>query len=150
MAWIITANGSKCRIYDFQKKFHQLKLIKEITNPNSKLKNNDLISDTPGHQTTGGSARGACEWPNEPKEVAFDRFARKLAKELEAGRVNHNYCELVVAASPHMNGLLNQYLNKHINQLMIANIKKDLVNLPDRELQDYLEENWREIRAATH
>jgi len=150
MAWIITINGSKCCIYDFQKKSHQLKLINEITNPTSKLKNSDLISDEPGHQTTGGSARGACEWPNNPKEVEFDRFARKLAEELEVGRVTHKYTELIIAASPHINGLLNQHLNKHINQLVIANIKKDLISLTEQELQAYLNDNWQELKNSMH
>lgn len=147
MTWIIATSGAKCRIYDYEKHHHNLTLLKEISHPASKMKATDLVTDRPGSFKTKstGKARSACGLASDPKRLEIDHFAKELADELETGRVNHQYDKLIIVASPQMSGLLNQHLNKHINELMIANIKKDLVNLSDKALKNFLRDNWLEI-----
>lgn len=147
MTWILATNGAKCRIYDYEKQHHNLTLRKEIRHPTSKMKATELVADRPGSFKTKstGIPRSACGLASDPKRQEIDHFAKELADELEAGRVNHQYDNVIIVASPQMSGLLNRHLNKHINQLMLANIKKDLVNLSENKLKSFLRDNWREI-----
>jgi len=145
MAWIITANGTRCRIYNYDCKHHELSLLKDLEHPEGKLKSGELIADTPGHYKTRGPARGACEWSSDPKKVEIGRFIKTVADEIESGRTHNSYKEVVIFAPPEVNGMLTQHLSKQTNQLMIGNIKKDYVAKSERDLSAYLHHNWREI-----
>ena len=139
MIWVINSNSSICHIYEYHKKNSQLNLIKELQHPENKLKKEDFLSDKPGHYKSNTSTRGAYSQETDPKETKIDSFYREIAKELDQARCNQNYDELIIIAPPHLNGLLFQHLDKHVKELVIHNIKKDLLQLPDHELIKFLQ-----------
>ncbi|HLB43238.1 MAG TPA: host attachment protein [Gammaproteobacteria bacterium] len=141
MIWVINCNSNICRIYEFKKKFTQLHLVKELQHPENKLKSKDLTSDKPGRYQSSHSAHGTYTQPSDPKEIKIDHFYREIAKELDQGRCQQRYDELIIIAPPHSNGLLFQHLDKHVQNLVINNIKKDLLHLPDHELVKFLSAN---------
>lgn len=136
--WVLITNSNDCRIYQYIKKPHQLILIKEIKHPENKLRDTDLTSDKPGHYSTSSSARGAFSQPTDPKEIKIEDFSRSIAKELDSDRNTNAYEKLIVIAPPHMNGLLFQHINKHVQDLIVHNIKKDLLQLNENELLEFL------------
>lgn len=138
VTWVLNINSNDCRIYKYSKKPHQLTLLKEIKHPENRLKDTDLTSDKPGHYNTSGSARGAFSQPTDPKEIKIDDFSRNIAKELDHDRNTKAYENLIVIAPPHMNGLLFQHINKHVKELVIHNIEKDLIYLNEHELLEFL------------
>lgn len=139
MIWVINTNTNICHIYHYQKKPAHLSLFKQLDHPENKLKASDyLTSDKPGHYQTNGSARGAFSPHTEAKEVEIDNFAREIAHELEKGRNEHQYTELILIASPHMSGLVLQHLNSQVKGLIINHIQKDFQNISDQELLRYL------------
>lgn len=140
MIWIATANTNTCRIYSYDKNHSKLSLLKEIQHPEMRLKTSDsLTTDRPGHYQANESARGAYSPHRDAKEVKIDNFSREIAEELDQGRKANSYEKLILIASPHMHGLINHHLNKHVKDLVINNIEKDLQHLNARELLDFLQ-----------
>lgn len=135
MIWVINTNSNTCHIYDYQKSPAQLTLLKEILHPENRLKKSDyLTSDKPGHYQADGTSGGAYSQRTDPKDVAIDDFAREIARELNHGRSTNAYEKLIIITPPHMNGLLFHHLDKHVKELVVNSIQKDLQHLTDKEL----------------
>lgn len=141
MIWVVTANTNTCRIYDYDKKSKQLNLLREIQHPENRQKTSELLTDRPGHYQTRGTARGAYSSRTGAKEVEINNFAREIAEELNSARNEHEFEQLIIISPPHMNGILFQHINKHIKDVVIHNIKKDLHHLTDSDLLDFLQTN---------
>jgi protein required for attachment to host cells len=141
MKLVINTNTNTCRIYHYVKHPAQLTLLKEIKHPENRLKSGEMTSDRPGHYQGGMSARGAYSPHTEAKENAVDNFSREIAEELNKERNNKDYDELIVIAPPHMKGLLLQHINKHVKAMIVNNIEKDLLYMPEHELLSFLREN---------
>jgi protein required for attachment to host cells len=139
MKLVANINSNICRIYHYDKHPAQLRLLKEIDHPENKLKSGDITSDRPGHYQSRTSARGAYSPHMEAKEIEIDNFSREITKELNQERIKKEYDELIVIAPPHMIGLLFQHINKHVKNLVINDIKKDLIHLSDHELLIFLQ-----------
>lgn len=140
MIWVVTSDQTICRIYQY-KKPGQLTLLKEINHPENRLRDIDLTSDKPGHYKTKNYTRGAYTQDTDPKEILIEDFAREIAKELDQGRTNNAYKKLILISPARTSGLLNQHLNKHVKEMIINNIHKDLLHLTDHELLSFLQEN---------
>lgn len=143
MILVITTNTNLCRMYAYDKTKPHLKLLKEINHPENKLRNVDLGSDRPGHYQGSVDARGAYSSRSEMKDVEIDNFSRELAKELNQGRNSHLYDKVILIAPPHMYGLLSQHLNKHVKDLIVNTVQKDIIHLPEHELLEFLKMNTR-------
>jgi protein required for attachment to host cells len=132
--WFIAANTNSCRIFDYEKKSKSLTLVKELHNPLGKLKSSEITTDRPGHYGMNDGARGAFVAHDDPKEIEADHFSMAIAKELDNGRRHNQYKELILAAQPHMSGLINMHLDSHVKDLIISNVKKDFTHLTEAEL----------------
>lgn len=139
MIWVINLNSNICRIYHYEKLSSRVTLIKEISHPELKMKTGDIFtSDKPGHYQSSNGAHGTYSPRTDPKEVEVDNFAREIARELNQGRNDHRYDHLIIISAPHMSGLLQQHLDKHVNELVTSHIHKDLLHLKEHELVDFL------------
>jgi protein required for attachment to host cells len=149
MIWIVSLNNSICHIYSYvpkeHQKEHQLTLLNTLENPSGQLKTGDLISDRPGHYQTMHSAKGAYEASSDAYEVEVNNFTKKLATLLKKGLNDHHYTQIILCAAPHIGGLLLNNLDKQVELSLLANIKKNFLNLDSSELKSYLKENWWEI-----
>ena len=139
--WVLTLNSNDCRIYKLSEKPYQLILLKEIQHPESKLRDIELTSDKPGRYEAADLAHGAFTQPSDPKEIQIEDFSRQVAKELNKDRNIEAYNKLIIIAPPRMNGLLFQHLNKHVKDLVIHNIKNDILNLTEPELAEFLHQH---------
>lgn len=142
MKWLVNTDTNLCRIYQYTTQPRELKLLNEIKHPENKERNQDLVTDRPGHYSTNTTTRGSYSPETEPKEIQIDKFAKEIADILENGRVHQLYNQLIIIALPHMNGLLHQHFNKHVQELVIHKITKDFIHVTDRELLDILKENY--------
>lgn len=145
MIWLTVANTNTCRIYNYDRKNKDLTLVKNLIHPESILKNQDLRSDKPGHYKGSDTTRGAFEPREEAKEIEIDRFSLEIARELDQGRKNHEFKNLIIAAAPHMNGLIHQHLDKHLKECT-QTILKDYTHLSDNEILEKLIEKLKEIK----
>ena len=138
MKWVVTANSNQCRIYDYHHKDNQLKLLHEINHPENKLKDSEVLSDRQGRYNTMGSAHGAYSQPHDPANIHIDNFARQIAQVLDEGRNKQAYQTLILVAPSHMEGLLNEHLNKHVKSMIKQVIQKNVMHCAEHELLNYL------------
>lgn len=144
MVWVVIANTNDCKIYHFQKSPAQIRLLKELSQSENKLKARDyLTTDRPGHYHTNESGRGSFSPHNEPKQVEYDNFARHIAEALNAARNAQEFEELIMVAEPHMHGLIDLHLDKHVKNMITHTLQKDLLKMPEKELLSYLLQNTR-------
>ena len=140
MILVLNTNTNFCKIYHYQKNHPaKLSLLKTIDHPENKLKNSEIGTDRPGHYHSSNTARGAFTPHANPKEVEIDNFSREIMNVLNKEREKQSYQELIIIAPPHMDGMLFQHINKNVKNLVINNIKKDIVHLTDAELLHYLQ-----------
>ncbi len=139
MIWVINSNSNTCRIYQYNKAHAKLDLIKEIQHPENRLHNIDLTSDRAGRYKSNGGAHGAYEPPANQKEIKADNFMRDVARELNQERNKKSFEKLILIVPAHMNGLLMSHMDKHVQELVISNIQKDLLHLNDKDLLSILE-----------
>lgn len=138
MILVIVANSNTCRMYHYNKHPSDLTLYKEIVHAENKLKNSDLTSDKSGHYLAGNHSRGAYSPHMDAKDIKIDEFLREVATELNQERNQQEYDHLIIVAPSHVTGLLFQHLNKHVKSLITQNIQKDILQLPQHELLDFI------------
>ncbi len=138
MIWVINSNSNTCRIYEYNKHKSSLGLLKEIMHPENRLHNVDLSSDRAGSYRANDSAHGSFSPHTDPKENQVDHFMRDLARELNAERNKNSYEKLILISPSHTNGLLMQHIDKHVKDMIISNIQKDLLHLNERDLLSVL------------
>jgi len=144
MIWVVNANSTICRIYNYSKKPSQLVLLKELLHPESRIKASvDLTSDKPGHYQTQHSSHGSYGAHTDPHAVEIDKFSRQIAVELEHGRTQGLYKQLILISPAHMNGNLGLHLNKHVKELVTHHLHKDLLNINENDLLDFIHSNTR-------
>ena len=137
--WILVTNAAEAKIFTSENlRIGELKLLRELTHPNSRKKIGDLTSDKPGHYKTDGGMRGAYS-KNNPKEVEAEHFAIELAHELKASWDQNQYKHLVIVAPTHFHGLMKKHLDNHLADIIY--IPKDYTRYPIAKLADSLKEH---------
>lgn len=144
MIWVVNTNTNTCHIYQFQKKPAHIQLLKEIHHPENRSKKGDYFtSDKPGQYHGVDTIRGAYSPETDPREVEIENFSREIAHQLEQGRNQQGYQQLVIIAPPHMNGLLFRHLTPLVRKMVRNNIKKDFPHITESELLHFLIDNTR-------
>lgn len=139
VTWILVANASAANVYCNEGPKKGLTKVATLEHAASREKGVDLVTDRPGHSQARGNGRGSYVPSKTPKEIEAERFALEVARELNHGRTGNAYQRLILIASPHFMGLLNQHLDAHVKQLVSDSIEKDYTKLPEKELAAHLE-----------
>ena len=103
-----------------------------------RLHSSDLTSDRSGRYQAG-DAHGAYAPSSDPKEVKIDDFLRDVARELNDQRNKNGYEKLILIAPSQQSGILMHHMDKHVKDLIISNIQKDLLHLKAKDLLTILE-----------
>lgn len=137
--WVLVANASAATIFCNDGPNKGLVRVKALDHAASREKSSDLVTDRPGHTQSRGNGRGAYVPAKTPKEIEAERFSLEIARELNHGRTSNAFQRLILIASPHFMGLVNQHLDPHVRQLVSASIEKDYTKLAEKELAGHLE-----------
>ena len=79
----------------------------------------------------------------DPQRYAEYAFARDLSDHLEKAANEHRFDRLILVAAPKALGDLRELLPKTVHGKIVAEIDKDLTNVPTRELGKHLDEHLR-------
>ena len=137
--WILVANASVAYLYCNEGPNKGLVRVKTLEHAASREKGAELVSDRPGHSQARGNGHGAYNPAKTPKEVEAERFALEVVRELNQGRTRNAYQRLILVASPHFMGLINQQVDPHVRQMVTDSIEKDYTKLTEKELAGHLE-----------
>jgi protein required for attachment to host cells len=99
------------------------------------LKSREINADRPGRAfDSRGAGRHAMEPPTDPHRKVKADFARDVAGVLEHELSVHRYEELVLVAAPQTLGDLRNSLPATVRKKVVAEIDKDLTQVPDHEI----------------
>jgi protein required for attachment to host cells len=137
MTWVVVADGGKYMLLHNagDEKFLDLRVIRksEIDTPPAR----GLSSDRPGRMpgaVHGQSALEETDWHIVEKR----RFASELATKLEGWSAKQRFEKLVVIADPRTLGELRNAYGDKLEGKLVAEIGKDLTNLPVPEIESVL------------
>jgi len=137
-SWLVVANSSLARIFKIEKR-HELKEIKILEHPESRLHNIDLVSDKPGRDfESSGTRRHALEAKTLPKRLEFAIFAKDIADFLENARNKGEFDSLYIAANPSLLGLLRESLHSATLKLIKAEVDKDFTQMKIQDIPSHL------------
>lgn len=137
--WILVANASQAKIYANGGPKKGLKLVKELTHPESREKGSELVSDRPGQMHSPGNGHRASQPRSGPKTNEARHFALELARELNHGRSTLQFERAIIVAPPAFMGLLNEKLDGPTANLITDRFEKDYTKSTDKELTGHLE-----------
>lgn len=137
--WILVANASQAKIYANGGPKKGLKLVKELSHPESREKGSELVSDRPGQMHSPGNGHRASQPRSDPKTNEARHFALELARELNHGRNTLQFDRAIIVAPPAFMGLLNEKLDGPTASLITDRFEKDYTKSTDRELTGHLE-----------
>lgn len=139
--WTLVADASRGRIFEAEGPNAPLHETITLTHPASRQHEGDLISDRPGHVMSSAGGGHNFGGDKETKHEEAEHFAREICQRLEQGHNEDSFHKLYVVAAPHFLGLLRQHMAKPVQQLIAAEIDKDIVTADAAEVRAHLPEH---------
>lgn len=139
--WILVADGAHGRLYESEGKGKDLKLVRSDDSEAARKRSRDIDTDAPGRtfDSAGPGARHAMAPPTDPKDHAEYEFVRDLAEVMRDGVVNHKCDRVVIVAPARALGNLREVLDHTVKERISAEVNKDLVKSPPKDLREHLE-----------
>ncbi len=136
--WVLLAHRGGARLYEQERPGSELRLLQDIAHPEGRLKNREISSDKSGRLFDSFHTRHTVSNASEPKVQVAEDFARHIADLLRHGRSANGYRQLVLVAEPQFLGELRAALDPHTAGLVTGSLDKNLLEVPERELQSHL------------
>ena len=124
--WVVVADTSRARIFAAEKPASDLAEIDDLTHPEARLHEGDLISDRPGSGKNHASGSFSMGESGTYKDADAARFAHDVCERVEAGRIQGEFHKLYVIAAPQFLGLLRKHQSSATRQMVAAEISKNL------------------------
>ena len=99
----------------------------------------EQASDTAGQSMKTMDGRGGSMEEVDFHQLEEDRFAAETAAMLKGRALRNEFDALVVVAPPRTLGELRKHYHKEVEKRLIAEIPKDLVNVPVPEIERILQ-----------
>ena len=142
--WITIAHRAGVRVYNYEHNNDKkvLTLIHTKDHPEGSLKDKELGSDQPGRSFDSiGGGRHSLSTSQSPSEHVSIKFAKEICMHLQEASKKHQFSKLILIAGPSFLGLLRQNLDAPTSAQVVHTLNKDLINLNDHEMKQYLEKN---------
>lgn len=138
---VVVADASKARYFRVDSPTGELIELSQDANPEGRMYNRELISDSRGEQTSHArDSRSVVDESNDPKNVEIQRFARSIADKLDKERTQGSLEKLYVIAPPKFLGELRHHMKPALKSVVVEEINKDLANMEAHELRKQLPE----------
>lgn len=121
--WIVSADSARAKVLQVADREHGLVEIEDLLNPEGKLHEGDLVTDT--------------KEPSDAVEHSVDIFSKRVGEYLEKARTQRRYDRLYLVAPPKFLGRLRSQLGKEVEKLVCDELDKDLFRANARELERY-------------
>jgi len=99
----------------------------------------EQASDTAGQSMKTKDGRGGSMEEVDFHQLEEDRFAAETAETLKARALRNDFDALVVVAPPRTLGELRKHYHKEVEKRLVAEVPKDLVNVPVAEIEKILQ-----------
>jgi protein required for attachment to host cells len=138
--WILICDASEARIYQQDLPRQTLMVIRTIANPDGRAREQELVTDEPGRmrKSSGSTNLSAMDPRTTAHEAAAQRLAERLAEILDESALHHIYDQLIVAAPPHLLGLLRAQFTPAVAERLKTATAKDLIHIAATDLLKHL------------
>jgi protein required for attachment to host cells len=142
VTWILVADGAQAQVFEHGGPGKGLAAVKDLHFEEKHLKAQDIMADRPGRSfaSAGPGTRSAMEYSSNPVEVREERFVRALADKLEVLRQQGRFDRLIIAAAPAALGDIRPALSDGVKDTVIAELPKDLTNIPQPQLDRHFDQ----------
>jgi protein required for attachment to host cells len=139
--WIVIADGDQAKIFEHDGPGKGLHVVKDLQLEQEHLRARDIMADKPGRsvQSGGPGSRSAVDYRSDPVEVRERLFVERLADMLEQKHSEGAFDRLVIAAAPAALGDLRPALTEGVKATILAELPKDLTNLPTAKLAEHFD-----------
>lgn len=140
--WILLADGEHARVVVPTANRH-FRTIASLDSATAHLRSSDLGTGQPGRSyESANPARHAIEPKTDPHRAAKQDFAHLLAEQLNEAAAEGKYDRLVLVAPAHALHDLREALDGLAASRLDGTLGKDLVKLPEGELDAHLDAFW--------
>jgi len=138
--WVVVADSSRVRL--FRKGAGQaLEEFDVMLNPDSRLREQDLVSDGPGRGLNRARAgRFSMTEPESKRGHSEKAMAVELAGRLRQARLEGSLDRLHVLAAPHFLGELRNHLDEETRELIRSETAKNVSKLDAAAIRNQLPE----------
>ena len=137
-SFIMVADGKKSLFFRNEGDGEFPNLVVERKHGHADPKDRELKTDEPGRAFSSvGDGRSAYE-ETDFHQQEEDRFAAETAEMLKSRALRNDYEALVVVAPPRTLGELRKHYHKEVERRLVAEVAKDLVNVPVAEIEKVL------------
>lgn len=142
ITYILIADGARARIYVNEGVGKGVRPVSGVTHQSHVPPHNrDLTTDKPGRAFSSvGSGRSAMHPSTDWIRIEKHRFAREIARVLDAAAESRSFDRLIVVAPPATLGDLRRELGEQTLKLLHAELPKDLTRHSEDELPEHLGE----------
>jgi protein required for attachment to host cells len=139
--WILIADGGQAKVFEHGNSGEGLTAITDFMLEEEHLRNQDIMADRPGRSFSSvGHGRSAYEPETDPVQAREAQFMKRVAERLDQRFQHGDFQRLVIAAAPTALGDLRPQLSKALQGVVIAELPKDLTNLPTGKLESHFED----------
>jgi protein required for attachment to host cells len=140
VTWILIADSVHARIYGNDgPRLGIYRATEEDLKIDLPHKVGDIMSDREGRMVNPGRHGPQTRGPRtDPRQHLEEEFLRTVAVELEHAAEAKLFDRLILVSPPKALGMLRASLGKHAKALVTKELDKDLVQLPERELERHL------------
>lgn len=140
VTWILIANGTQARVLEHTGPGKGLVQVAGLVWSMEPLQAQDIVTDRPGaYRSPSGAGRGGMEPRTDPVEQREAEFIKSVATALDQQVQSGAVDRLVVAAAPIALGDFRKVISPAVKKTIIAELNKDLTNLPTAQLDKHLD-----------
>lgn len=137
-AWVMVGDGEKALFFrnEGDATHPNLEVVDVLEQENPRT--SEQGTDRPGRAFSSmGSRRSAMQETNWHK-LEKHRFAKEIADILYTAAHRGDYSQLVIAAPPMIMGDLRKAMHKEVSDKIVAEVAKDLTNMPSDAIEKAL------------
>lgn len=139
VTWVLIADGAQARVLENTGPGKGLKQVEGLDWSIEPLSAQDIVSDKPGRSHSSvGHGRSAMEPKTNPVDHRETEFVKSLADMLDRQQQQGKFDRLVIAAAPIALGDIRKAMSAGVKKTVIAELNKDLTNLPTAQLDQHL------------
>ncbi len=135
ITWIVVADGTQAHVFESRGPGKRLTIVSDLDWSIPPMQSQDIGSDRPGRTfASSGTHRSAKVPSSDPAKHREDEFVREFADALDRKAQQGAFDRLIIAAAPAALGTLRKSLSDHVRGHIVAELDKDLTNVPTPKL----------------
>lgn len=141
VTWILLVDGAQAKVFAHRGAGTGLTPVRDLLLEEEPLKAREIMADKPGRSHSSvGSGRSSMEYSSNPVDVRETRFVKTVAEALDRKHQESAFSRLIIAAAPTALGDLRGSLSDQVKETVVAEMPKNLTNLPTEQLERHFGE----------